>query len=110
DHDGLPVAARGQCNIRRKSWSAGNDLEVSVGATSLKASGNAAAGFAPRSGKHSAAGDDIARKIEPVAVAGAGQALVETVAAGADGVGGAAADAFARTVIQRDGAAAGPHA
>ena len=52
----------------------------------------------------------LVAEIEFVAVAGAGQGLVETAAALADRVGGAAADAFARAVVEGDGAAAGPDA
>ena len=50
----------------------------------------------------------LAAEIEFVAVAGAGQGLVEAVPAFADRIGRAAADALARAVVERDGAAAGP--
>ena len=53
-------------------------------------------------------GDDIASEIEFVAVAGAGQGLIEAVAAVADGIGGAAPNSLGRAIVQRDGACAGP--
>ena len=55
-------------------------------------------------------GDDIALQVEFVAVAGAGQGLIEAVAAAAHGIGGAAADPLGRAVVEGDGAAAGPDA
>ena len=47
-------------------------------------------------------------QIEFVAVAGAGQGLIEAGPAGADGIGRAAANSLGRAVVERDGAAARP--
>ena len=63
--------------------------------------------LAPGSGDRAALVDDIGRQIEPVGVAGAGQAHGPCLGP-ATCVGRAAADALARAVVQRDGAAAGP--
>ena len=55
-----------------------------------------------------ALGDDGGLQVEPVGVAGAGEHHLHV--GPADLVGGAAADALARAVVERHGAAAGPGA
>ncbi len=78
---------------------AGPSFEVSV---------DISAALAPGPRERSALRDHIAGEIESVAVAVAGEALIEAVAAGADGVGGAAANSLTRSVVKGDRAAAGP--
>jgi hypothetical protein len=108
DHDGLPVAARRQGDIRVKSGRARDDLKIAAAAASLKGSADAPAAFAPGAGKRSTLGDYIAAEIEFVAVAGAEEPLVEAVPTSAHGIGGATSDALGRSVIEGDGTSAGP--
>src|ERR1700730_2183581 len=108
DHDGLPVAARGQGDVRVKSGRARDNLKIAAAAASLKGSADATAAFAPGAGKRSALGDHIAAEIEFVAVAGAEEPLVEAVAASAHSVGGTTSDFLGRSVIEGHGTAAGP--
>src|SRR4051812_29545492 len=108
DHDRLLVAGGVQRDIGIKAGRAGDHLERAIAPASLEIATDVAARLAPGTRKRAAAGHDIAGKIEAIAVAGAGQAQVQPVAAGADRVGGAAADAFGRPVIERDGSTAGP--
>ena len=100
DHDGLLVAARGQRNVGVESGRAGDNLEISVGSASLEVSADAPAAFTPGPGEHSALRDHVAGEIELVAVAGAGEAEIEAVAAGADSVGGAASNSLTGSVVQ----------
>ena len=100
DHDGLLVAARGQGDIRVKAGRTGDDLEIAVAAVALQGARDAAGGFAPSARQCAAAIDDVGGKIEFVAVAGAGQGLVEPGSAGTYGIGCATADALTRSVIK----------
>src|ERR1043165_6393289 len=108
DRNGLPVTCGANREIRVEPGRTGNDLEIAVAAAALNVAADVAAGFAPGAREHAAAGNDVAGKIEAIAVAGAGQTLVEAIAAIADRVGRTAADAFAGSIIKGDGAAAGP--
>lgn len=108
DHDGLPVAARGQGNIGVKSGRARDDLKIAAAAASLKGSADAPAAFGPGAGKRSSLGDHIAAEIEFVAVAGAEEPLIKAVPASAHSIGGATSDALGRSVIEGDGTSAGP--
>jgi hypothetical protein len=108
DHDGLPVAARRQRDVGVKSGRAGQHLEVAVAAAALERSVDPSAGFAPGPGKRSTLGDHIAPEIEFVAVAGAEQVLVEAVPASAHGIIGTTSDPLGRSVIEGNGASAGP--
>lgn len=108
DHDGLLVAARGQRNVGVESGRAGDNLEITAASASLEVSADAPAAFTPGPGEHSALRDHVAGEIEFVAVAGAGEAEIEAVAAGADGVGGAAPNSLTGSVVQRNIAPTGP--
>src|SRR4051794_16236242 len=85
DHHGLPVTGGTNREIRVEPRRAGDDLEIAVAAAALNVAVDVAAGFAPGAGEHAAAGGDVAGKIEAIAVARAGQALVQAIAAIADG-------------------------
>src|ERR1700730_6810969 len=102
DHDGLLVAARGQCNVGVESGRAGDNLEITAASASLEVSADAPAAFTPGPGEHSALRDHVAGEIELVAVAGAGEAEIEAVAAGDDGVGGGGATCVTGSVVQRN--------
>jgi len=110
DGHGLPVAVRGQGNVRGKSWPAGDDLKITVAAASLDVAIDVADALAPGSGQRSALGHDIAGKVEFVAVAGAGEGLIKSVATSADGISGATSDALGRAIVEGNGAGAGPDA
>ena len=84
------------------------DLDVAARAVPLDAAVDAAAGLAPASADCAALGDDIGLELEFIAVAGAGEGLVEARTAGADRIGRAAPETFGRAVIQGHRAGAGP--
>src|SRR6476619_4793264 len=106
DADGLLVAGGLERDVGVEAGGDGGDLEVAATAFALKAAGDAATGFAPLPYDRAALIDDIGREIELIGVAGAGEAHAH-VGAG-DLIGGAAADALVRSVVQRHGAVAGP--
>jgi hypothetical protein len=106
-HDDLLLVAGGlQRDVGTKTGRLGDHLEGAVGATALNAAADIAAGFAPVAGNLAACCDHRGQQVEFVGVAGAGEAHVH--AGAVDFVGRAAADALARSVIQRHGAAAVP--
>src|ERR1700738_4593423 len=108
DHDRLLVAAGGQGEVCREPGGAGDDLKGAAAGASFEVAVDATAGFAPGPGEGPSLGEHIAGKIEFVAVAGAGEALMEAVAAGAHRIGCAAPNSFGRAVVESDGPAAGP--
>lgn len=108
DHDGLLVAARGQRNVGVESGRAGDNLEITAASASLEVSADAPAAFTPGPGEHSALRDHVAGEIEFVAVAGAGEGLVETISASAHRIGCATANSLGRPIVQGDSTATGP--
>src|SRR6185437_6199383 len=89
---------------------ASHDLEIAVAATTFKASVDVAAALAPGAPDRAALGDHIGPQVELVAVAGTGEGLIEAAATFANRIRGSAANAFSRTVVEGDAAAAGPEA
>ena len=102
----LPVVFNEMLELKPAAWAM--HLEAAAGAVALDAAADIAAGLAPGTGDFAALGDNRGLQIEPVGVAGAGEDHLH--AGPADLVGRAAADALARTVVQRHGAGAGPGA
>jgi len=99
DGHGLFVAVRRQGNVGGESGGVGNDLEIAVAAMSLDISVDAAAAFAPCALERAVLGDHIAFEIEFIAVAGAGQGLIETRPIRSDRVRRAAPDSLRRSVV-----------
>ena len=106
--DRLLVAGGPQRDVGTETGRLGDHLEAAVGAMSLDAAADITAGFAPVAGNLAALCDHRCQQIEPVGVAGAGEAHVH--AGAVDFIGRTAADPLARTVIQHHGARAGPGA
>jgi len=109
DDNGLPVAARGQRQVRPQSWCGRDHLKVAVRSTTPKIAPEPAAAFAPGSLELATLSDHVAGEIESIAVAGAEQGEVESIAASPDRVSRPAADALGRTVVERDNSRAGPN-
>src|SRR6266404_4580181 len=106
--DRLPVACGSQRNPGIERGRAGDNLEVAAAAAALQAAADVAAALGPVSGDRAALGDHASREVELVGVAGAGETHLHV---GPDNpIDRAATDALARTIVQRDGAAAGPAA
>ena len=110
DRDRLLVAAGRQRDVGVEAGRTGDDLDVAGASASLEAAADVTAGLAPASGNLRTVGDDIGLELESIAVAGAGEGLVESGATFADGVGRAAANALAGSVVEHDATAAGPNA
>ena len=108
DRHGLFVAAGRQRDARGESGRSRGDLKIAAAGVSLDGAVDVPAGFAPGPGNRGPLCRDIGDDIEFIAVAGAGQALLEAIAAGAHGVRCTAANAFGRPVVERDRARAGP--
>jgi hypothetical protein len=104
--DSLSVACGSQRDPGIEGGGAGHDLEVAAAATALQGAADIAAGFGPVAGYRSALVDDTGLQRELVGIAGAGEGHIHV--GSADPIGRAATDALARTIIQRDGPAAGP--
>jgi hypothetical protein len=108
DFDGLPVATRRQRDVGVEPGRAGNDFEITVGAAPFDAAGDVSAALAPSTPDRAALGDHIGPQVKLVAIAGAGEGLIETTAGFANRIRGAAANALGRTVVEGDGATTGP--
>src|ERR1700736_634656 len=102
----LPVAARGQGQGRGKSCGLDEYVDPAAAGLALQIAIDIAARFAPRTGDAVALTDHVAAEIEFVAVACAAQALLQAASTAIDFVIGPAANAFGRSVRERNCAAA----
>src|SRR5579863_6960733 len=109
DHHRLLIAARPQRDIGGKAGSVCNDLNHARARAPFDAALDVPAAFGPGSRDCRTLRHDIAGQVESVAVACAGQRLLQAAAAGADRVGGAATNALGRAIVERHGATAAPH-
>jgi len=107
--DRLLVATGRQRDVGVEAGRAGDDLDVAAGSATLDAAADAAAAFGPVSGNLGALGYDIGLEFEFIAVAGAGEGHVEPGAAVADGIGRAAPNALAGSIVEHDASAARPN-
>src|SRR4029079_8705759 len=80
DHDGLLVATCCQRKVRVKSRSNREDLKNAAAGTSFNVAIDVSGGFVPRSRNHAALSHDVAGELEFVAVARAGEGLLQTIA------------------------------
>ena len=108
DHDRLLVASGRERQVGSKSGACGDDLKHPAARAPFDVAVDVATGLAPGPRHRGALRHEIAGQIESVTVAGAGQGLLQAVAAGAHGIGGAAANSLGRPVVQGDRAPAGP--
>ena len=108
DRHRLLVAARRQRDACGESGRRRGDVKNAAAGVSLDGPVDVPAGFAPGPGNRGPLCREVGDDIEFVAVAGAGQALLKAIAAGAHGVRCTAANAFGRPVVERDRARAGP--
>jgi hypothetical protein len=108
DRHRLLVAARRQRDACSEAGRRRGDLKIAAAGASLDGPVDVPAGFAPCPGNRGPLCGEIGDDIEFVAVAGAGQALLEAITFSAHGVRCTTANSFGRSVVERDGARAGP--
>jgi hypothetical protein len=108
DRHRLLVAARRQRDARGESGRRRGDVKNAAAGVSLDGPVDVPAGFAPGPGNRGPLCREVGDDIEFVAVAGAGQALLQAITASAHGVRCPTANSFGRPVVQRDGAGARP--
>jgi hypothetical protein len=106
-HD-LLVAGGPQIQIRCKSGSLDEQVDLATAGGALQIAENIPALLAPVAGDALALAGDVARQIEFLAVAGAVQILLQAEPAGVDPVVGLAADVLGGAVGERDRARAAP--
>ena len=108
DRHGLFVAAGRQRDARGESGRGRGDLKIAAAGVSLDGPVDVPAGFAPGPGNRGPLCREVGDDIEFVAVAGAGQALLQAITASAYGVRCSTANSFGRPVIERDRTRPGP--
>src|SRR5215208_3142899 len=108
DLHGLLVAGGPQIQVRGKSGSLDEQVDLAAAGGALQIAENIPALLAPVAGDAVTLAGDVARQVELVAVAGAVQILLQAKPVGVDPVVGFAADVLGGAVGERDRARAAP--